>query len=57
MRRYAIVGPVNVGKSSLFYALTGLYVNPPFNSGQRGLSGPEGRWLPRPGRWPGWVSN
>ena len=26
MRRYAIVGPVNVGKSSLFYALTGLYV-------------------------------
>ena len=57
MRRYAIVGPVNVGKSSLFYALTGLYVNPPFNSGQRGLSGPEGRWLPGPGRWPGWVSN
>lgn len=26
MKRYAIVGPVNVGKSSLFYALTGLYV-------------------------------
>lgn len=26
MRRYAIVGPVNVGKSSLFYALTGFYV-------------------------------
>jgi ferrous iron transport protein B len=26
VRRYAIVGPVNVGKSSLFYALTGLYV-------------------------------
>ncbi|MCC6067333.1 MAG: ferrous iron transporter B [Pyrobaculum sp.] len=26
MRRYAIVGPVNVGKSSLFYALTSLYV-------------------------------
>jgi ferrous iron transport protein B len=26
VRRYAIVGPVNVGKSSLFYALTGFYV-------------------------------
>ena len=26
MRRYAIVGPVNVGKSSPFYALTGFYV-------------------------------
>ncbi|AKT35696.1 small GTP-binding protein domain [Pyrobaculum sp. WP30] len=26
MRRYAIAGPVNVGKSSLFYALTGFYV-------------------------------
>lgn len=26
MRRYAIVGPANVGKSSLFYALTGIYV-------------------------------
>jgi len=26
VRRYAIVGPVNVGKSSLFYALTSLYV-------------------------------
>jgi small GTP-binding protein domain len=26
MKRYAIVGPANVGKSSLFYTLTGVYV-------------------------------
>jgi len=26
VRRYAIVGPTNVGKSSLFYALTGIYI-------------------------------
>ncbi len=26
MKRYAIIGPPNVGKSALFYALTGVFV-------------------------------
>ncbi len=47
MRRYAIVGPINVGKSSLFYALTDLYVNAPQLPARRGgLAGPRSQWLP-----------
>ena len=55
MRRYAIVGPVNVGKSSLFYALTGLYVNAPLLLLARrgGLSDPGSLRLPGSGLRPG----
>ena len=49
MRRYAIMGPVNVGKSSLFYALTSLYVNAPFQLWPEGALGPGEPVAPRAG--------
>jgi hypothetical protein len=50
VRRYAIVGPVNLGKSSPFYALTGLYVNAPFQLWpDEGALGPGEPVAPRAG--------
>jgi ABC-type uncharacterized transport system fused permease/ATPase subunit len=49
VRRCAVVGPVNVGKSSLFYALADLYVNTPFQLWPEGALGPGELVAPQAG--------